>query len=92
MAVKICNETGKIANEYCENVTEQYVEVSKKPKEVCTTHKQQADVSNNNLNKPSGKVSVSVCRDSGMKATDKCTDVYTEEFVEGTVPSACDKH
>ena len=27
-----------------------------------------------------------------MSATDKCTIVYTEDFVEGTVPEKCDKH
>ena len=27
-----------------------------------------------------------------MKSTEKCTNVYSENFVAGTVPAACDKH
>ena len=44
------------------------------------------------FNRPSGVSSASICKDSGMKATEKCTNVYTENFVDGTIPAACDKH
>ena len=50
------------------------------------------ELPNTNFNKPDGVTSASICKDSGMKATDKCTNVYTEQFVTGTVPAACDKH
>ena len=42
--------------------------------------------------KPSGIVSATICRASGKKATSKCTDTYSEIFVEGTVPGECDAH
>lgn len=41
---------------------------------------------------PSGIVSATICRVSGKQATDKCSDKYTEIFVEGTVPDYCDGH
>ena len=42
--------------------------------------------------KPSNIVSAAVCLDTGMVASDKCSNVYTEEFVSGTVPAVCNKH
>ena len=44
------------------------------------------------FNKPEGIVSATICKDSGKKATDKCTNTYSEIFIEGTVPAACDAH
>jgi penicillin-binding protein 1A len=48
--------------------------------------------SGSRFDKPSGVVSVSICRNSGKKATSKCTDTYEEIFVEGKVPGDCDGH
>lgn len=46
-----------------------------------------------NFDVPTGIKSANVCKDSGLLATEKCTNTYVEEFVEGTVPTvACDKH
>ncbi|MCI9038812.1 MAG: PASTA domain-containing protein [Clostridia bacterium] len=42
--------------------------------------------------KPSNVVTASICRSSGNLATKKCGSTYTEYFVEGTVPKACDGH
>lgn len=42
--------------------------------------------------KPSGVVSATICKASGKRATSKCTDTYSEIFVEGTVPGECDGH
>ena len=42
--------------------------------------------------KPSGIVSATICKASGKRATSKCTDTYSEIFVEGTVPGECDAH
>lgn len=47
---------------------------------------------NSNFNKPEGVVSASICKDSGMKASEKCANVYSEYFLTGTVPGECDKH
>lgn len=44
------------------------------------------------FNRPDGIVSATICRDSGKKATDKCTNTYSEIFVEGSVPDSCDAH
>lgn len=41
---------------------------------------------------PSNIVTASVCIDSGMRASSGCHNVYTEQFVEGTVPAECDRH
>ena len=42
--------------------------------------------------RPDGVVSVTVCRASGKRATSKCSDTYSEYFVEGMVPKECDGH
>ena len=44
------------------------------------------------FDKPEGIVSAKICKDSGKRATDKCTNTYSEIFVEGTVPESCDAH
>lgn len=42
--------------------------------------------------KPEGVVSAKICKASGKRATSKCSDTYSEYFVEGTVPKECDGH
>ena len=42
--------------------------------------------------RPSGIVNATICRDTGLKATDKCKSTYSEVFVTGTVPKSCDGH
>lgn len=44
------------------------------------------------FDKPSNIVTAKICKDSGKSATSSCSNTYTEEFVSGTVPSACDGH
>ncbi len=41
---------------------------------------------------PSGIVKEKICKTSGKKATDRCSDTYEEIFVEGMVPDECDAH
>ena len=41
---------------------------------------------------PSGIVTEKICKTSGKKATDRCSDTYEEIFVEGMVPEECDAH
>ena len=41
---------------------------------------------------PSGIITETICKNSGKKATSKCTDTYQEIFIEGTVPGDCDGH
>lgn len=41
---------------------------------------------------PSGIVTANICVDSGMKAGEKCSNVYQEVFTDGTVPAECDRH
>lgn len=50
------------------------------------------DLPNKTFDKPSNIVTAKICKDSGKSATGSCTNTYTEEFVSGTVPSACDGH
>lgn len=35
---------------------------------------------------PAGVVQATVCQDTGLLATDKCTNVYTEVYLTGTIP------
>lgn len=42
--------------------------------------------------KPEGIKEVTVCKSTGLKASETCTDIYKEVFVEGTEPSVCDGH
>ena len=42
--------------------------------------------------RPSGIVTETICRQSGRKATSKCTDTYQEIFIEGKVPDECNGH
>ena len=42
--------------------------------------------------RPDGIVTATVCKASGKLATSKCSNVYTEYFVKGTVPKQCEGH
>lgn len=44
------------------------------------------------FDRPDGIVSATICKDSGKRATEKCSNTYSEIFVEGTVPDWCDAH
>lgn len=41
---------------------------------------------------PNGVTTLSVCRDTGLKATENCTNTYTEYFVKETSLETCTKH
>lgn len=41
---------------------------------------------------PSGIVKVTICRKSGCKASETCTEKYSEYYVSGTEPSQCEGH
>lgn len=41
---------------------------------------------------PENIVHAKVCRTSGLLATDKCSDTYTEIFIKGKLPDSCDAH
>lgn len=51
-----------------------------------------AGLGSSRFEKPSGVVSATICKSSGKRATSKCSDTYSEYFVEGTVPGECDGH
>ena len=42
--------------------------------------------------KPENVISATVCRTSGMLASNKCTDKYSEIFIKGKLPETCDAH
>ena len=44
------------------------------------------------LQRTSNIVNATICRDTGCLATDKCTNIYSEEFIAGTVPTQCPGH
>ena len=50
------------------------------------------DLDGKRFEKPDNIVTAKICMDSGKVATDECTRVYSEVFVEGTVPDKCDGH
>ena len=41
---------------------------------------------------PEGIKKVAICRESGKRSIEGCANVYTELFIEGTVPDTCDGH
>lgn len=50
------------------------------------------DLDDARFEKPDNVVTAKICRQTGKKATSKCSSTYTEYFVEGTVPEACSGH
>lgn len=42
--------------------------------------------------RPDDIVEVKICRSTGKKATDSCTDTYTEIFAKNNIPEDCDGH
>ena len=51
-----------------------------------------SDLPNASFEEPSTVTSATICKMSGKRATESCTDTYTEYFVRGTVPDECDGH
>lgn len=41
---------------------------------------------------PDGIISARVCTTSGLLASDKCSNTYSEIFIEGKLPETCDAH
>lgn len=42
--------------------------------------------------RPENIVTATVCSDSGLLASDKCTNKYSEIFIKGHLPDTCDAH
>ena len=42
--------------------------------------------------KPENVVTATVCSDSGLLASNKCTNKYSEIFIKGKLPKTCDAH
>ena len=49
------------------------------------------DKKSSKFKEPDGIVSVKVCKETGLKATDKCSSTYTELFAKGHEPDDCDE-
>lgn len=50
------------------------------------------DLAVKQFTKPEGIVSVSVCKQTGRKASANCTDTYTEIFAKDNIPAECEGH
>ena len=50
------------------------------------------DLETKSFNKPDGIETVTICRATGKKATDKCKDTYSEIFAKDHIPEDCDGH
>ncbi len=44
------------------------------------------------FNKPEGISTVSICKETGRRATEHCTDTYSEIFASDNIPAACEGH
>lgn len=44
------------------------------------------------FDKPENVVTATVCADSGLLASNKCTNKYSEIFIKGKLPKTCDAH
>ena len=42
--------------------------------------------------RPSGIISATICKESGLCATETCTEVVTDIFVTGSIPAVCEGH
>ena len=42
--------------------------------------------------RPEGIKEVAICKATGLRATEKCKEVYTELFTESTIPEECDNN
>ena len=50
------------------------------------------DLPNETFKKPGNVVGVSICMDSGKRATEGCRRTHLEYFVKGTIPEDCEGH
>ena len=50
------------------------------------------DLPSASFTEPSGIVKVSICRKSGCKASESCTEKYSEYYAEGSIPAKCEGH
>ncbi len=50
------------------------------------------DLEGSRFEKPDSVTSATICMDTGLCASDSCDRTYTEYFVRGTIPPACDGH
>ena len=50
------------------------------------------ELPNAKFEKPEEVKSVAICRDSGLRAKEGCTNVYNEYFLDGQIPEVCDGH
>lgn len=41
---------------------------------------------------PSGIIKATICRDSGLCASETCTNLITDKFITGTIPGVCEGH
>lgn len=44
------------------------------------------------FNKPEGIITASICKETGRRATENCTDTYSEIFASDSIPAACEGH
>ena len=51
-----------------------------------------AGLKNANFEKPSTISTCNICSETGKIATTECTNVYTEYYLQNTIPDLCDKH
>ncbi|MGQ9732592.1 MAG: transglycosylase domain-containing protein, partial [Candidatus Zipacnadales bacterium] len=85
----ICEESGGLATEFCPNV--KTVKMREKPKP-CQIHKRSADEPLSTEDEPAGQ-SVTVCVQSGLRATANCPNVETRIFPPGEAPGlSCTIH
>jgi hypothetical protein len=80
VAVTVCTQTGRRANDWCPVTTRREFEKGKEPG-VCTLHKA-----------PPGKVAVALCTTTGKRANRYCPMVVTRVFDVNRVPGYCTLH
>lgn len=50
------------------------------------------DLEGSTFKEPENIVHAKVCRTSGLLATDKCSNTYSEVFIKGQLPNTCEAH
>jgi len=80
--VKVCQETRKVANQYCPNVKNEKFIKGEEPIEVCVFHKKQPEY-----------VTILVCKRSGLKPRKYCLFTEMRKFIKEEEPKKnCDIH
>lgn len=90
VTITICEESGGLATPHCPNVKRIKLAKGKPSPPRCTAHSGPTEEAGSRDD--GGGVPVSICVQSGLRATPYCADTETRYMARGQVPMACTVH